>query len=712
MTGLSASCEAEVVAQLMDVRCSGASVGPEAAGDRAEARFSTEQNARLVRNAEEYYRAMFAGRVESWNRRGTHMMETLEALRAQLRRQGRSAGAAVWAHNSHVGDARATQLGAGGEPNLGQLARERHDRQVCLIGATTYDGTVTAATDWGRRPVATTSCPLPGSHEHLCHEAGTPAFLLDLRAPAVADVLRISRLQRAVGVVYRPRNRTRQSRLSCAPGRPVRPGPAHRSHRGDRAARRLGRRGRRPASVLDVTPADQRPRRPPVRAPCAACRHGPAGPECGPSMARLIRSVAPLALVLALAVPVRAQVAAPATLPAGSAAAEGVVPDRLDRLHGRLTRFVDEGDVAGLVSLIVRNGKVVDVHTAGFRDREQRVPMTRDTIFRIYSMSKIITSVAVLTLVEDGRLRLDDPVGAILPALASPRVFTGGTAAVPQLVPARRAITIRHLLTHTSGFAYGLAPSVVDDMYRDAKLLQARTGDAFIEKLAKLPLISQPGEQFYYGVNTDVLGVIVEKVTGQTLGAYVKARILDPLGMTDTGFDVPAAKRTRLAALYQRQDKGPLTVVPTIAVAGSETSDLPYPDPEGRLFHSGGGGMFSTADDYARFAQMLVNGGTLGDARILGRKTVAMMTSDQNIRIDTPTVGHSGFGLGVSVRRDLAGGALAGSVGEFGWSGAATTLVVMDPQEKTVALLLTQHFPFDQPRLFSVFQAMVNAALR
>lgn len=436
-------------------------------------------------------------------------------------------------------------------------------------------------------------------------------------------------------------------------------------------------------------------------------------------MSRVSLPVAALALSLALVRPSLAQVAAPPAvatpgpaLPAGTPAGEGFVPERLERLHQRLTRFVDEGEIAGLVSMIVRHGKVVDVHVAGFRDREQRQPMTRDTIFRIYSMSKIVTSVAVLTLVEDGRLRLDDPIGAYLPALASPRVFTGGTAAVPQLVPARRPITIRHLLTHTSGFAYGLAPSVVDDMYRDAKLLQARTGDEFVARVARLPLISQPGEQFYYGVNTDLLGVIVEKVTGQTLGAYVKARILDPLGMVDTGFDVPAAKRSRLATLYQRRDAGPLTAVAALTLTPDAAGDLPYPDAEGRLFHSGGGGMFSTADDYARFAQMLLDGGSLGSVRILGRKTVEMMRTDQNGRLDTPTAGHSGFGFGVSVRRDLAGGALAGSIGEFGWSGAATTTVSIDPQEEMVMLLLTQHLPFDQPRLFGVFTAMVDAALR
>ncbi len=423
------------------------------------------------------------------------------------------------------------------------------------------------------------------------------------------------------------------------------------------------------------------------------------------------RTCCALLLCAVLVSPGLAQVAAPTALPASTASAEGLAPERLDRLHARLRQFVDDGEVAGAISLVARHGKVADLFTVGMRDREKRLPMTRDTIVRIYSMTKIVTSVAVLMLVEDGRLRLEDPVARHLPALGAPQVFTGGTAAAPQLAPVAQPITVRHLLTHTSGFAYGLAPSPVDDMYRDQRLLQARTAQEFVARVARLPLVAQPGDRFYYGVNTDLLGAIVETVSGQSLGAFMKARIFDPLGMDDTGFAVPAGKRDRLATLYQRDGTGPLTAVAALTLGPESDGQVPYPDPDGRLFHSGGGGLFSTADDYARFAQMLLNGGHLDGVRILSRKTVATMTADQTARVAQPANSHTGFGLGVSVRLDHGGGAMAGSVGEFGWSGAATTYVSIDPVEQMVSILLTQHLPFNQPGIFSVFSTMVNAAV-
>ena len=436
-----------------------------------------------------------------------------------------------------------------------------------------------------------------------------------------------------------------------------------------------------------------------------------------------LRPLCALALAITLAAPSFAQVApavAPVApqkpsgeggLPAGTAAGGGFVPDRLVRLHGRLDRFVSDGDIAGAVSLIARRGRIVDVHVTGLRDREQRLPMTRDTIVRVYSMTKIATTVAALVLLEEGRLRLDDQVATFLPSLKAPRVFVGGTAAAPKFEPAARPITIRHLLTHTSGYTYGLQSSTVDDLYRGAALFESRTGDEFVGKVATLPLIAHPGDRFNYGVNTDLLGVIIEKVTGQSLGAFMQARIFAPLGMVDTGFGVPAAKRARLAQVYQREGTGPLTSMGQPNPLPGRADRIPYPDPDDRLFHSGGGGLFSTADDYARFAQMLLDGGVLDGVRILGRKTVATMTSNQTARLPKGTPSHQGFGFGVSVRLDQGGGTAAGSVGEFGWSGAATTLVSIDPQERIVSILLTQHMPFDQPRIFAVYSTMVNAAL-
>ncbi len=426
----------------------------------------------------------------------------------------------------------------------------------------------------------------------------------------------------------------------------------------------------------------------------------------------LIHRLAALSLAAAIAAPASAQVASPSgPLPVATAAAEGFSADRLARMHERLDRFVTEGQIAGAISLVARHGRIVDVHVTGLRDREGRLPMTRDTIVRIYSMSKIVTSVAALMLVEEGRLRLEDPIALYLPNLATPRVLTGGTAVAPTLVDAARPITIRHLLTHTSGLAYGLSSSTVDDMYRDARLMQARSSDDFVARVAALPLIAQPGERFYYGVNTDLLGIIIEKISGQRLGEFMQARIFGPLGMADTGFTVPAAQRHRLARVYRREGNGPLTAVASPTTSANGSTEPPYPDPDGRLFHSGGGGLFSTADDYARFAQMLLDGGALDGVRILGRKTVETMRSDQNGRLPQRSPSHTGFGLGVSVRLDQAGGGAGGSVGEFGWSGAATTMVKIDPQEGSVVILLAQHLPGNQPGIYGVFSTMVNAAI-
>jgi len=436
-------------------------------------------------------------------------------------------------------------------------------------------------------------------------------------------------------------------------------------------------------------------------------RMTPGALRCVAGLGLSLCLVAPAAMQsVADRVPSQALTAAPAqALPAVQPGREGFAPDRLTRLHARLQRFVDEGQAAGIATLVARHGRVVDVATFGLRDREQRLPMTRDTIVRIYSMSKILTSVAALTLVEDGRLRLDEPISTWLPALASPQVFTGGTAEAPQLTRATRPITVRHLLTHTSGFAYGLTRSPVDDLYREANLLQARDRAALIAGLAKLPLIAQPGERFYYSVSTDVLGAIIEIITGQTLGAYLRTRVLDPLAMPDTAFEVPLAQRARLAKAYAINKAGALEVV-----TGQGT---PYPDPDGRLFHSGGGGMFSTLDDYARFAQMLLNGGELDGVRILGRKTVESMRANHLQHLAQPTMNdrHQGFGLGVGVRLDLAGGAPSGSVGQFGWTGAASTYVSIDPQEQMVTLLFAQHMPHNQHDYFGTFSTLINAAL-
>ena len=391
-------------------------------------------------------------------------------------------------------------------------------------------------------------------------------------------------------------------------------------------------------------------------------------------------------------------------LPTASPESQGFSPERLERLHGRLKSLVDEGKYSGMVLLLARNGRIVDWQTYGLRDVEQRLPMEKDTIVRIYSMSKILTSVAALILHEEGRLKLDDPVSKYLPAFAKPQVMAGGTVEAPKLVAAKAPITIKHLLTHTSGFVYGFGDSPVETRYRKSDMFEASSMDEFVARAAKLPLAHEPGTRFRYGISTDVLGAVIEKVSGQPLDVFVEERITKPLGMVDTGYDVPAEKMGRLAKVYRKKD-GKFATVEPVAASFAE---------KGRGFPTGGAGMFSTAGDYARFAQMLLSGGELDGVRILGRKTVELMTSNHLNHL--PRITHEfseadGFGLGVYVRLDLAKSNALGSAGTFGWSGAATTNAVIDPQEKLVGILMAQHFPFNEGDLFWHFTTLTYQAL-
>ncbi|MBI5387558.1 MAG: beta-lactamase family protein [Verrucomicrobia bacterium] len=394
-------------------------------------------------------------------------------------------------------------------------------------------------------------------------------------------------------------------------------------------------------------------------------------------------------------------------LPAARPVSLGFSPQRLERLHAMVQEYIDQGKHAGAITLIARDGRIADAKTYGWRDLEGRTPMTRDTIVRVYSMSKVITSAAVLQLVEEARVSLDDPISRYILEFKDLKVCTGGTPDAPVLENAKRPIAIKHLLTHTAGFAYEFsAKEPVKTLYQRADVLEAPTLKDFIERLAKLPLVQQPGEAFFYGVNTDVLGYLVEVVTGKPLEVAMQERLFDPLGMKDTGFDVPAEKMPRLAKLYENGPDGKLRPVAKPPYGS-------YPE-KGRSFPSGGGGLFSTADDYLRFAQMLLNGGKLDGKQILGRKTVELMTANHLTFLEKPNLGGNGsegFGLGGSVRLDVASGNTLSSVGEFGWNGAATTTFRIDPKEKTVALLFTQHLPYNQHGIFAKFYTLFYASL-
>jgi CubicO group peptidase (beta-lactamase class C family) len=412
-------------------------------------------------------------------------------------------------------------------------------------------------------------------------------------------------------------------------------------------------------------------------------------------------------------------------LPVATPESAGFSPERLARLHARMQRFVDEGQHAGLATLLVRNGRIVDWRTWGYRDVDRQLPMEKDTIVRIYSMSKIITSVAVMALHEEGRNKLDDPVARYLPALKAMKVLDGGTARAPVLVPARAPITIKQLLTHTSGFIYAFGNGPLDEIYQRGDPFQSSSLDEFVTRVSKLPLSHEPGTRFRYGISSDILGAVVEKVSGQKFDEFVEERICRPLKMRDTGFDVPAEKMGRLATVYTHGKAGRSGTASTSGGNGngsgaaqarfvrSEPVASSYPE-KGRGFAAGGSGMFSTIGDYARFAQMLLNGGELDGVRILGRKTVELMTANHLNHLSKVTHGSSdseGFGLGVAVRVDLAKGNELGSLGQFGWSGAATTTVNIDPQERLVALVFAQHMPFNEHDLFWNFTTLAYQAL-
>ncbi len=385
---------------------------------------------------------------------------------------------------------------------------------------------------------------------------------------------------------------------------------------------------------------------------------------------------------------------------------EGFDPVRLRVLHATTQRFVDEGKHAGLVTLLARDGKIVDLYTCGYRDLEQRLPMERVTICRVYSMSKIITCVATLMLFEEGRFNLDDPVANYLPELKEMKVWAGGTREAPKLEPLKRPITIQHLLTHTSGLIYDFSgEGELAKLWRDADLWNGPGLTNFITKLSRLPLKHQPGDAYTYGVNQDVLGALVEKVSGRSFGAFLEEQLFRPLRMKDTGFDVPAAKRPRVARTYKHGPDGKLVEEKPIL----ET----WPEP-GRGIEAGGSGIFSTADDFGRLGQMLCNGGTLDGRRILGRKTVELMTANHLVTLpDNQAAGREkGFGYGVEVTTDLGRLSVPSSVGQFGWYGAATTYCQIDPKERLVAVAFAQHLPFNEHHFFAAFQTGYYQALK
>lgn len=377
-----------------------------------------------------------------------------------------------------------------------------------------------------------------------------------------------------------------------------------------------------------------------------------------------------------------------------SAASVGLNADSLARIPPHLNRYVDEGKLPGYLVMVARHGKPAFLHTYGSCDVERGKAVAEDTIFRIYSMTKPITSVALLQLYERGLFQLDNPVSRFIPSFKDLMVFAGGDADSFYITDPDREMSIRDLFTHTAGLTYGnRGEHPLNELYLRSGVDKGSLQE-MIDRLSELPLQFQPGTQWNYSVATDVLGYLVEVISGQTLDDYFAEHILQPLGMLDTAFTVPESKINRFAANYQYHEGGFRLL--------DDPATSAYLQPPIR--RSGGGGLVSTCADYLRFAQMLLNKGTLEGVRILGRKTVELMTSNHLPNngdlgsmgmpvYNETTYEGIGFGLGVSVMLDPAKAQILGSPGEYAWGGAASTAFWVDPVEEQIVIFLTQLMP-------------------
>ncbi|HSG91855.1 MAG TPA: serine hydrolase domain-containing protein [Pseudomonadales bacterium] len=394
----------------------------------------------------------------------------------------------------------------------------------------------------------------------------------------------------------------------------------------------------------------------------------------------------------------------------------GMSASRLARIGDHLKRYVDEGRLPGWQVLVARSGRIALLEQYGQRDVEAAAPVTEDTLFRIYSMTKPITSVALMTLYEQGRFQLDDPIERFIPELANLQVFASGDADAFETVPADRAVTIRDLLTHTAGFTYGFMHAhPVDALYRSRDIGGVATPGTLHEMVTKLsdtPLLFQPGTRWSYSVATDIVGHLIERIAGEALDVFLQQTLFEPLGMSDTGFRVAPEAVDRFAACYEKTADGfRLTDAPATSPYLSRPS-----------FLSGGGGLVSTAEDYLKFCLMLLNKGTLNGNRILGRKTLALMrlnhlpTGDDLTSMGQPVFSETrydgiGFGLGWSVVLDPARAQISGSVGELAWGGMASTAFWVDPVEDLAVVFMTQLTPSSSYPIRRELRTLVYQAL-
>jgi len=399
-------------------------------------------------------------------------------------------------------------------------------------------------------------------------------------------------------------------------------------------------------------------------------------------------------------------------LPVGKPEELGFSPERLQRLTTVFQTYASDKKMSGSVVLVARHGKVAYFNAFGKRDIEANAPMQNDAIFRIASQTKALISVGIMILQEEGKLLIADPVGKYIPEFKETTVAAPRTGGGYDIIKAKRPITLRDLLTHTAGIGYGGGPAA--DKWKEAGIQgwyfadRDEPVDATIARLAKLPMDAHPGEKFVYGYNTDILGVVIEKVSGKSLDEFITSRILAPLGMKDTHFYLPQNKVNRLAAVYSAYPDKPLERSPDPGGMVGQGAYVTGP----RKSFSGGAGLLSTATDYAKFLQMLLNKGTFNGNRILAPGTVELMTVSHLGEIKYSGAGI-GFGLGFSVCEDLGDRGVPGSVGEYGWGGAYGSSYWVDPKEDMVVVYFKQLTPTnsldDQNKLRTlIYQAIVK----
>lgn len=398
----------------------------------------------------------------------------------------------------------------------------------------------------------------------------------------------------------------------------------------------------------------------------------------------------------------------------------GFDSSRLAAISPYFQSYVDNGKLAGFSTLVSRHGEIAHFECVGNRDRERSLPLQTDTIFRIYSMTKPITSIALMMLYEEGHFQLNHPVSRYIPEFKELRVWVSGEEGSYETKECDREMTIRDLMTHTSGLTYGfMYANAIDAHYRSAGIGGAATVGMtlkeMVTKLADIPLLFSPGEHWNYSVSTDVCGYLVEVLSGRPLDEFLQSRIFGPLGMVDTGFFVPKNKLDRFATNYF---KDPKSGTQGIMDVGDETSTYAKaPD-----FLSGGGGLVATMMDYWRFCQMLLNGGEFNGARLVSRKTVEFMIMNhlpggKNMKQMTTSAfselaaDGAGFGLGFAVTLDPAEAMATGSAGNFSWGGAASTYFWIDPEENMISILMTQLYPSSTYPLRPQLQQLVYGAL-